>query len=420
MDSVSLDRTVIKPRVRLKLMPLLAGASLTVAGLSLVLLVVVVSQFQQNTQDWRKSASEASGQVRVELRPRSLLPGQPSAKLVVNEVFNLDIFLNTKRMQIDGLQLALELPPQLELVDFEPLSNGPLKFIYQEREVGTGKSITKLILTPQRDGEAYQNQGSTLVAGLRLKATQAGTFQIKPDNSRSLATLFGSATAQDTLVPLTPLTLVIAEAATPPPTATPTMTPSITPTVTPGPGRVGLMVQFPLQGFPKRPGASTKTAIWLVPLDQLDEELLSPADPQRAIATTAHSTPQGALTEEIPLKPELRETTVAIFAKTEVSLRRYLGNFKLTPAQKDETHLTARFSDPTKTLLVGDFIRAPTSEYNQLNLLDLSLILRHYTDLQRPITPELRPFDLDYDQYLTIFDLALARSNWTTLVVKGD
>jgi len=83
--------------------------------------------------------------------------------------------------------------------------------------------------------------------------------------------------------------------------------------------------------------------------------------------------------------------------------------------QKKVTSTTNSFPTPT-SIITGDF----NVDY-YLNLLDISRLLSHYTQIRRPLdTPDLDRFDVNHDNFITIADIALILTNYSQLQVPAD
>lgn len=394
-------------------------------ALSMSMLALVLVSLQTGNQDWRQQATVPEGRVQLQT---SVNPSSPR----VGEAISILVAVNTFDLQIDGLQLTLSFPNSVSRPVATVPTGGPLKIVHQRVVTANQEQVLKVLLTSTTDGAAFRSASMTPVLVVAFQASSGGTLVIEPDNLNSLATAYGSVPPRDELARLNPIQITVADdgqAPTNTPTPTPSPTPGLTnPTNTPTPSPTPpldpdqpyLVISYLHQGVPRREGVSLDTWVWLVPMNTLDSFSTQTANPATAQRTQSLSTPEGVVTQPIPIYPMPDAQRVAVFVKTAQSLRRNLGVISLTPDSTGSNQITVDLRAQNKQVLVGDFVQTPTTEFNQINLLDLASILEHYTQLQKPITPTIRQYDVNFDNVLSIFDIALVLSNYTELSVRGD
>lgn len=103
----------------------------------------------------------------------------------------------------------------------------------------------------------------------------------------------------------------------------------------------------------------------------------------------------------------------SVYVKTDVSLRKLLGNQTFSPGQT-----TAPLTWSSQTAKVGDFVNS--IKQNVINLQDVASILAVYTQLTVPVSPAVGKFDINYDRQIDLLDIATVLSNYTALEVPGD
>lgn len=605
--------SVAADRVKSQVSALLLVGGVFALVIGTIGLIVGLGLLSQQ-QDLRQQASSPTGTVEISLRP----PTNPTS---VNQTLPIIVDLNTKNMQVDGVQLAIILPKSFSNPTARIDSALPLQIVFQQLEESATTNILKLIVINSQISQPFATNAFQPILQIDSTPTQGGTFTVGADNSRSIVTQYDSDPPRDVLKPITSVPVTITggsqitatpsptiaaggtPAPTPPcttftrpeqtsvsclanqglsiswtdtnpnplhpaeeagfkiyridndpvytqtgtpgnppvatlpshpgsgpmnyvfpdpevrfgyipgkfyrfliytwkeplpgrpvgcwkqsaigttcststiPTATPTPTvppgiPSATPTptapaTTPQPsvipgcnalcrsdlecqsnyicyfgptntmdsGRCRLKtnpesltcqppvpVETPrlafaakLQGLSK-PSISVKAQVWLVPLNHLDTaadivQREYTFDLEMKTAADGHLYP----TNQLILTNVPANQKYVVYLKTTWSLRRKLGEIFIAPGENKAPLDWVKFP-----LLVGDFITTPQEQSNKINILDLSAMLRVYTQLTTPVTATNQQFDVNYDSQIDILDLSLVLSNYTKLEVVGD
>jgi len=390
-----------------------------------VLGLVVFQQSVAPTQDTRSQAINPSGQVTVRwvANSSSLAPGQ---QIVFTG------YINTRQLQTDGVQLVMLLPkvsvtnPSTLLLPNSGLQVG----LNQVNDQGDRYEL-RLIALPATIGQPFSTTTEIPFATIRATANQTGSFQLSADQTRCFVTRFGSNPVIDELAPVSAVGFTVSgggsqPTATPTPisaTATPTpITPTATPTPTPSiSGNVNtLSLAFRLQGL-TRPNQELEGIVYLQNNSSiLDGEQSDSLSIEYELPAKFKSGQNGIITpienirlSDIPIAPG--GTRYDIFVKTPVSLRKKLGTLVLKPGTNAAPTEWAQIQ-----LKTGDFWQSPRAEWNVLNLRDLSQILNVYTQLQIATTATNKQFDVNFDGFIDIMDVAIVLSNYTQLEVRGD
>ena len=599
--------SIAATRVKSQVSALLLIGGLFVLVIGAIGLIVGVSSLN-SSQDLRQQASTPSGTVEVSLRA-------PTSPTTPNQNLPLSVMLNTKSMQVDGVQLAIALPKTFSNPVAQISSTLPLQIVFQQLEQTTTQNIVKLIIISTQISQPFSTSSFESIVQINSAPTLGGTFEINSDNTRSIVTRHDSDPPQDVLKPIAPISVVVSGGppitAPPSPTVTPTIMPGASPTPTPPcttftrpelttvsclpnqglsiawtdtnpnqshsaeeagfniyridndlvytqtgtpgnlpiatlpnhasngpmsyvypdpavkfgytpgkfyrfliytwkepapgrpiscskqsaigttcpltvaatatptptptptipattpqpsvvpgcnalcrtdlecqsnyicyfgenntmdsgrcrlkenpasltceslpPTRTWLAFATKLQGLNK-PKTTVKAQVWLEPSNQLDlTDRIVPVSYVFDITMTTSGDGLLYPSDSLFLKGVPVDQKYTVYVKTSWSLRRKLGEILIRTGENK-----APLDWAHTPLLVGDFVITPQEQFNKMNILDLSAMMRVYTQLVAPVTPANVKFDVNYDNQINILDLSLVLSNYTKLEVIGD
>lgn len=232
-------------RIKSQISALFLVGGLFILLLSSVGLIIGLANIS-SPQDLRQQASSPGGTVEVVLQP-------PTSSTLVNQNLPLMVALDTKGMQVDGVQLAITLPLTFSNPVAQISSVLPIQIAYQQLEQNSSHNILKLLIINNQISQPFATSRLEPILQINSTPTQGGTFSVGADNTRSIVTRHNSDPPEDVLKPITSISVVIASgpavtttptptghpSATPSPTTRPsaTATPTLRPSVTPTPSR---------------------------------------------------------------------------------------------------------------------------------------------------------------------------------------
>ncbi len=217
--SVAADRV----RSQVSALLLVGGVfALVVGAIGLIVGLGLLSQ----EQDVRQQASSPTGTVEISLRP----PTNPTS---INQTLPIIVDLNTKAMQVDGVQLAINLPKSFSNPTARISSALPLQIVFQQLEEGASANILKLIVINSQISQPFATNAFQSILQIDSTPTQGGTFTVGTDNSRSIVTRHNSDPPEDVLKPIASIPITITGGSQITATPSPTISSGGSPTPTP-------------------------------------------------------------------------------------------------------------------------------------------------------------------------------------------
>jgi hypothetical protein len=184
----------------------------------------------QRSQDVRQQAAVEGGVVEV-------TPGEMISTAIVGTPWSVILRLNTKSMQVDGVQLYFDIKGKFsETPTINILSQSGLQLIANKVDQ-TSDGYRARLIAIANPGQPYVNNNETDFLKIEVIPSEPEDFQIVFDQEDSQSTQYKSTPVKDVLKPINTISVdVVAEVEnTPVPTeaATPTPSPTNEPTPTP-------------------------------------------------------------------------------------------------------------------------------------------------------------------------------------------
>lgn len=213
-----------KTRVKKQFPALLIAGGLFVVAVGLIGLIFGLNLLSTQ-QDLRQQAAVPGGTVEVTF--------SAPTTAAVNQSMPLRVLLNTKGMQVDGVQLAIVLPKSLDDPFARVSSSLPIQIVYQQLDTSANTTNTlKLIVINQQIGQPFSTTQAEQILTIDTYPNQNGTFSISADNNVSLVTRHASDPPEDVLKPITPISVTVGGGAGPTNTPTPSIAAGPTPPCT--------------------------------------------------------------------------------------------------------------------------------------------------------------------------------------------
>lgn len=216
---------VAKSRVSLQVQRLLLVIGVFTFLVGTVGVLITLGRLS-SSRDLRQQATVPDGTVEVAIRP-------PTSTPQINQPFEIPLSINTQGMQVDGVQLAIQLPASFTDLSVRINSTLPLQIVYQDIEQLVNQKVFKLIVIHSQIGQPFSTTSLQQFLTLTAKPTQAGAFVISADPARSLVTRHRSDPPQDVLKPIVSLNLSVGGGTQATNTPTPTQRVGETPIPTP-------------------------------------------------------------------------------------------------------------------------------------------------------------------------------------------
>jgi hypothetical protein len=190
--------------------------------------LVLLQKPLKESQDLRKDASIASGQVAVTGSPRSgdnFSTGNASINLQAN----------TQGVQTDGVQLVFNIVSNTinEVPSVHVPGDSGLYAAYQQIEQTGDGYLVSLIAVPQQIGQTFSANSPTTIAQLNLSLDRAGGIEINFDREKSKSIIHSTNPPEDALTHVDTLVYSVSSNNTDP---SPSPSPDSSPDASPGTG----------------------------------------------------------------------------------------------------------------------------------------------------------------------------------------
>ncbi len=292
-------------------------------------------------------------------------------------------------------------------------------------DITGGKRFVLAFVSPLSDADGYTNNAVTRFGVFNFTAPSTGSLTFTLVNTSEIAdqttyanliTTFPTTTFEVTTAPAN--TPTASPTATATPTNTPTASPTATATPTQSPITGNLNIDFRLEGVTHDAVAQPITFTLKDPtsgstLDTITQTLTPQAGQNGLYHTSLTSVPGGTIKVCIKGLSHLQRCTVAADDNNQPSAK---VHHPAITTQGQTVSIDLATND-LNHLIVGD-----VDNDNKITLSDSTSILIQYTAFSRDVSglPTHPPQDVNYDNRISIDDVALNSMNFSDFVVCGD